>query len=121
MRLTYSVVHEYSIALSLVRMIEERAPKPGASRAVRVELTIGEQSGVEVELLQTAWNSAPIGTLCENAELVIRTVEAEWGCALCGRPIDSRAVKRCPECDVAARLRGGDELVLDRVEFEVDS
>jgi Zn finger protein HypA/HybF involved in hydrogenase expression len=40
-------LHEYSIALSLLRMIEERVPKAGASRAVRVELRIGEQSGVE--------------------------------------------------------------------------
>ena len=114
-------MHEYSIALSLLRMIEERAPKPGASRALRVELTIGEQAGVEIDLLETAWNSARIGTLCNGSKLAIQRVAALWACALCGREIDSRAIKRCPDCDVAARLRGGDELVLDRVEFEVDS
>jgi len=114
-------LHEYSIALSLLRMIEERAPKPGASRALRIELTIGVASGVEIELLETAWNSARIGTLCAASDLTIERVPAQWGCALCGRAIESRAIKRCPDCDVAARLRGGDELVLDRVEFEVDS
>ena len=117
----WAPLHEYSIALSLLRMIKERAPKPGGSRALRVELTIGEQAGVEIELLETAWNNARIGTLCDSAALTIQRVPAQWGCALCGRAIESRAIKRCPDCDVAARLRGGDELVLDRVEFEVDS
>lgn len=121
MRLTYTPLHEYSIALSLLRMIEERVPKAGASRAVRVELRIGEQSGVEIELLETAWNQARIGTLCNGSQLLIERVPAQWACALCGCAIDNRAIKRCPDCDVAACLRGGDELVLDRVEFEVDS
>ena len=60
----------------LVRMIEERAPKPGASRARRVELRIGEQSGVEIDLLETAWKQARIGTLCADSELTIDRVEA---------------------------------------------
>ena len=114
-------MHEYSIALSLLRMIKERAPKPGASRALRIELTIGEQAGVEIDLLETAWKQARIGTLCANSDLVIERVPAQWACALCGRAIDNRDIKHCPDCDVAARLRGGNELVLDRVEFEVDS
>jgi hydrogenase nickel insertion protein HypA len=114
-------LHEYSIALSLLRMIEERAPKPGKSRAVRVELRIGEQSGVEIELLETAWKQAKVGTLCAESALAIERIEAVWACALCGRAIGNREIKRCPDCDVAARLRGGDELVLDRVEFEIES
>ena len=112
-------MHEYSIATSLLGMVErEAAPHPEA-RVLRVHLRIGAQAGVEVDLLRTAWENVRRDGRCAAAELVIAQPPVRWVCALCARPVPEGGPLRCPDCDVAARLEGGDELLLERVELEL--
>ena len=111
-------MHEYSIASSLLRMVEERARAASARRVVGVHVRIGASAGVEVDLLRTAWDVVRETALTRDAVLVVEEVPARWVCALCAAPIAAGAVLRCPQCDVAARLDGGDDLMLDRIELE---
>jgi hydrogenase nickel incorporation protein HypA/HybF len=112
-------MHEYSIASSLLRMAEEHAAKRGADRVTAVELRIGELSGVEVELLETAWSLVRERSLCEGVELTIARIEALWTCRSCSGPIERGGLLACTACGGPARLATGDELVLDRIEMEV--
>lgn len=111
-------MHEYSIAASLLRMVEGRARAAGAGRVVNVRVRVGAGAGVELDLLRTAWEFVRATRLCRDADLVVEAVPARWVCALCGGPIEAGAALRCLRCDVAARLAAGDELVLDRIEIE---
>jgi hydrogenase nickel incorporation protein HypA/HybF len=113
-------MHEYSIVSALVDQVEvARAGAPPAARVQRVHVAIGELAGVEIELLRTAFLTFRERTVCEAAALEIRAVAAEWRCLGCGRPIERGAILRCPDCGRPARLRCGDEIILERIELEV--
>jgi len=118
---TYAgAMHEYSVAASLLRMAEEKAREAGARRVTRVEVRIGQSAGVDADLLRTAWDVVRGTPMCRDASLDIAPVPVRWVCALCRRPLAPGEVLRCPDCDVAAELDGGDELTLERIELERD-
>jgi len=111
-------MHEYSVAMALLRMVEGRAREAGATRVLRVEIRMGASAGVELELLRTAWSGVRAEGLCAEAALVVNCVPVHWVCALCRTPLGDGEPLRCAECDVAAVLEGGDELLLERIELE---
>jgi hydrogenase nickel incorporation protein HypA/HybF len=112
-------VHEYSIVQALVEQVEQEARARCALRVDRVSVRIGELAGVEIELLQTAYQTFRERTICEHAPLEIRLVPAQWVCRTCGAAIDRGAVLRCALCDGAATLQQGDEILLDQIDMEV--
>jgi hydrogenase nickel incorporation protein HypA/HybF len=112
-------MHEYSIVAALVdRVRHEVAGHPGAT-ARRVRVAIGEFAGVEIELLQRAYDLFREGTACERAELVVDPIAARWSCTRCDRAIASGGVLRCPDCGAPARLGAGGDIILERIEMEV--
>ncbi len=113
-------MHEYSIVRALVKRVEEEARARGAAAVGRVSVRIGELSGVEVELLQTAYLTCRERTLCERAPLDVQVVPAEWICRSCRSTIAPGAALRCGACGGAAELRAGDEILLERIVMEVD-
>lgn len=112
-------MHEYSIVEALIGRVEELAAQHRARHVRRVLVSIGELSGVERDLLETAYATFRERTVCERADLAIRPVPARWECTGCGQPIARGQLLSCPRCGVPARLAAGDEIVLDRVEMEV--
>ncbi|HKI85623.1 MAG TPA: hydrogenase maturation nickel metallochaperone HypA [Thermoanaerobaculia bacterium] len=112
-------MHEYSLVQSLIELAEHQARDHGASRIDRLEVAIGELSGVETELLARAYDTFRDRTLCSGAELVIHPVAARWACPGCGRTSDRGAALLCPDCDLPLRLEKGEEIVLERIELEV--
>jgi hydrogenase nickel incorporation protein HypA/HybF len=110
-------MHEYSIVSALVDRIQREVDaRPGAI-VRRLHVRIGELAGVEIPLLRTAFETFRERTVCGAAELAIAAVPAVWRCAHCDRELPPGAVLRC--CDLPARLAGGDEIFLDRIEMEV--
>jgi hydrogenase nickel incorporation protein HypA/HybF len=112
-------MHEYSIIQALMGRVEAEARAHGASSVVRLEVRIGELSGVEPELLSSAYSMWRVGTICAAARLEIQRVPAAWSCPECQEPIPKGETLRCARCEVPARLRQGDEIFLDRIEMEV--
>jgi hydrogenase nickel incorporation protein HypA/HybF len=111
-------VHEYSIVQALLERVDREVTARHASRVHRVRLSIGEQSGVEIELLRTAFDTIRYGTPCHDAVLEIREVDARWECRACGAPIARGRALRCDDCGQPARLASGDEIMLDQIEME---
>ena len=112
-------MHEYSLVQSLMERIQQEA---GARRAVavhRVRLKIGELSGVEAGLLESAFDIVREGTICAQASLEIIRVPARWECSGCRAPIAAGAVLQCGACGAPARLASGDDILLDQLELEV--
>jgi hydrogenase nickel incorporation protein HypA/HybF len=113
-------VHEYSLVEALVRRVEEEARKRQALAVHGLSVRVGELSGVDAELFQTAYETFREGTICERTPLTVRKVAASWSCPRCLRPILRGEVLRCPDCKEPARLDdGGDALTLDGIEMEV--
>jgi hydrogenase nickel incorporation protein HypA/HybF len=112
-------MHEYSIVQALIERVDAEARARGASAVHRLSIRIGELSGVEVDLLTTAYATFRDRTICERADLGVRRIPARWECPECGRAIGQGDLLRCPICDAPARLAEGDEIVLDQIEMEV--
>ena len=112
-------MHEYSIVQALVERVDAEARARRATAVHRLCVRIGELSGVEVDLLTTAYETFRERTICERAELDLQLVPARWECPACRSAIASGDVLTCPSCAMAARLVQGDEIMLDRIEMEV--
>ena len=114
-------MHEYSLVQSLVDRVEAEAAKRRAVAVHRLRVRVGELSGVDPELLETAYLTFREGTICAKAELTLERVAATWSCPRCGARIRKGAALTCAACGVPARLDdGGDALTLNGIEMEVD-
>jgi hydrogenase nickel incorporation protein HypA/HybF len=112
-------MHEYSVVSALVDRVEQEARARHAVAVHRLSVRIGELSGIEPQLLASAFELCREGTVCARAELRITRSAVCWECPQCGTTIEAGAVLRCPDCARPARMRSGDEIMLDQIEMEV--
>jgi hydrogenase nickel incorporation protein HypA/HybF len=112
-------MHEYSLMTALMDRVEAEAAAHRALAVHRVRVRIGELSGVEPELLESAFAIVRAGTICEAAALDIERVAARWVCSACRRPLPAGERLQCPACGAPAALAAGDEILLGQIELEV--
>jgi hydrogenase nickel incorporation protein HypA/HybF len=112
-------MHEYSIVQSLYDAVAVQARTNNAKSVHSLRVRIGEMSGVDPGLLETAWKTFRVKTLCEDAALDVEIVAAEWQCTRCGAPVARGGVLACAICGAPAKLKQGDEILLDRIVMEV--
>ena len=118
-------MHEYSIVQSLVDAVERsvgdrQSCLSGQTRlsVLQVSVRIGELSGVDTELLATAFEVFRAGTICERATMTIDRPPVRWACPKCDAEIPRGQPLRCGACDEPAHLTSGDEIILQRIEME---
>ena len=92
-------MHELSIALSLLDLVEEEAARHGGP-VVAVHLRLGPLSGVVREALVSAYELAREGTAAAEAELVVEEVTVLVSCPACRaeRTPASAWELCCPDC-----------------------
>lgn len=112
-------MHEYSIVQALYDNVVSHAAARGATTVHEIRVRIGALSGVDPELLETAWRTFKIHTICEDAQMDLQVVPAAWDCRDCGRPAPAAGIRRCAICQGALTLVQGDEIVLDRIVMEM--
>ncbi len=112
-------MHELSICTALMQQVERIAREHRAGSVDRIVLQVGPLSGVEAPLLKRAWPLVSIGTLAEEAELVIETAAVTVRCTQC-EAVSEVAPNRllCAACgDFRTRLVSGDEMLLANMEL----
>ncbi len=112
-------MHEYSLVLSLIERVEQEIRNHSASAALSVKVSVGELSGVEADLLSSAFEVAREGTLLSATKLRVTRVAARWLCSNCGCNVDSTRSLVCGDCASPARLAEGGDILLESVELEV--
>jgi len=113
-------MHELSIVLSLLDLVEEEAGRRGG-RVTAVHLRLGPLSGVVPDALVAAFELAREGTPQEQANLVIEEVPVVVSCPQCAAPkmLASAWVLCCPTCgSPTPEILSGREL--DLVALEID-
>ncbi len=113
-------MHELSVCLELLDQIAVIAAERRASSVSRIVLKIGPLSGIEEQLLRSAYPIAAGGTVAEHAELRIERTAIVLHCERCRRESRARANRLCcAHCgDYRTRLISGDEMILQRLELE---
>jgi len=114
-------MHELSIALSILDLVEEEAERRGPGNVVAVHLKLGPLSGVMKEALASAYDLARESSAVPLANLVIEETSITVFCPTCGeeRNVLSPQQMRCSECGtVSGDVIHGRELEVVALEIE---
>jgi len=115
-------MHELSLCQDLIGQVESLARQHRARSVACVRVQIGQLAGVEPLLLESAFSIARVGTVAEEAELITELVPPAVSCLACGAESEvGPSNLRCPACgSEETRVVRGEELILARVELEVE-
>ncbi len=113
-------MHEYSIVQSLLESCEDYARQNDAKKVVKVVVKIGVLSGVEPDLLQTAFDTFKEKTVCNDAKFIINVQQIEILCNSCSaKSILQKHEFSCPKCQsVDLKVTDGEDMYLMSLEFE---
>ena len=94
-------MHELSIAVSILDLVEEAAQERGEGRVAAIHLKLGPLSGVVKQALLSAFDRAREGTQLADCKLIIEETPLVGFCPVCGmdREISSVQYLCCPVCD----------------------
>jgi len=114
-------MHELSIAMSIVEMVEEESARRGGLQVAAVHLRIGQLAGVVKEALVSSYEMACADTPLEGSQLVVEEVPVVMYCPSCDarQPVLASEWFNCPECGASVtEIVQGKELEV--VSLEVD-
>lgn len=114
-------MHEASIAISLLETVSDLCRQEGYNSIESVRLKLGKASGILPDALLFAFDVAKVGTIANEAELVIEYVLLGGMCCDCGCQFESaeRFIFSCPACkSPAIKITRGDEMQI--IDMEVN-
>lgn len=113
-------MHEYSIVQSLLDSCEENARENSATKVTKVLVKIGVMSGVEPELLRTAFDTFKESTMCEEAEFIINHQKVIIKCHSCLSESTLEKLEYCcPKCQsTELDIIDGEDMYLMQLELE---
>ncbi len=92
-------MHEFSIALNIIDIVSEHAQKEKSGKVLEVELEIGDLSGVVIDALEFAMESAVKNSIMEGAKVNIHRINGKARCVECSHEyaVDNN-YEPCPKC-----------------------
>lgn len=113
-------MHEYSVVQALLEQCETHAKANDATQILEVTVKIGVQSGIEVHLFETAFETFKEKTICDRAKLVIQHQPLLIYCAKCDKEYTLKKIKYvCPKCDnLLIKVLDGEDMYLMRLEMQ---
>jgi hydrogenase nickel incorporation protein HypA/HybF len=113
-------MHEYSIVQSLLDSCEDNAKVNDATKVTKVVIKIGVMSGVEPDLLQTAFDTFKESTICEDCELIINIQPIVIECNDCKKESTLKKNEyHCSYCQsINIKVLDGEEMYLMQLELE---
>ena len=113
-------MHELSISQSMVDLVNEQAREAGASEVKKINLVIGEMSGVVEECVRFYFDFISKGTVSEGAALSFKMIPTTARCRNCGKEFELKDLDwTCPECHGnSLEIIAGKELFVESIEVE---
>ena len=114
-------MHELGIMTGVMEAVEKSAVQAGATKVLKVTLSIGEMTEAIEDSLRFAFEVLTEGTMSEGAELEINMVTPRSLCLDCGAEYEhDRFHMVCPECGgYNTKLLAGRELQIDSIEVDL--
>lgn len=115
-------MHELSIAMQIVEILEEEVKKHDAQRVSAVHLDIGTLSGVEPDALKFAMEEAVRNSVAAHAELFYHIIEAVAVCEDCCHEFKTDDYfKVCPYCNsLNTSFLKGKELKIKSIDIQTN-
>ena len=113
-------MHELAVTQSMLDLVLSEAKRAGAAKVERINLVIGQMSGVVGESVEFYFRLLSEGTIADGAALCFTNTQTQARCRDCGTIF---AVEEsqwlCPGCrSVSLEITGGNELAVESIEVE---
>ena len=113
-------MHEFSITESVLSLALEKASEANAKKIIRINMVVGELSGVVGECVQFYFSNISKDTIASGAELCFETKPTRVRCSKCQTvfaPKDGNWA--CPDCqETGIEIVSGRECYLESIEVE---
>ncbi len=112
-------MHEFSVALGIVKIAEKETKKANKSKVDLIELEIGSLAGIEINALNYAWDIAVKDSVLEHSEKRIINQDAKANCIDCNHKfILENIYDVCPICESYKKeIIKGKELLVTSLEL----
>jgi hydrogenase nickel incorporation protein HypA/HybF len=113
-----SLMHEMSIAQSIVEVVEKELASHGVEQLKAVNIAVGKWAAVVPEQLAFCFSIITMETSLAGATLNIREVPLGYTCSACGAEFTAGEMSIiCPECgSTNIGLTSGRELTIESIE-----
>ena len=104
-------MHELSLAMEVVEMSQREADKNGVSIIHEILIEVGDLSGIEADIFQSALEMVVKDTLLENSIVRIIRTPGKGKCSSCNVEFEMKnRLDLCPDCgSIASEVNGGQE------------
>lgn len=113
-------MHELAITQSMLDLVLRQAEEAEAKEVRRINLVIGEMSGVVGECVQFYFDFISKETMAKGAALSIRVIPTTAKCRDCGKLFEPEELDwTCPYCgNSKVEIVAGKELYVESIEVE---
>ena len=113
-------MHELAITQNMFDLIIEEARKAEAKKVGKINMVIGEMTGVVADSVQFYFNFISQGTIAEGATLAFTMVPLKVQCQRCGKAFEVKEFEwTCPSCQSnSLEIIAGKELSVESIEVE---
>ena len=116
-------MHEIGITRDMFNLVLKEAEKAGARRVDKIDLVIGEMTGVMEDSVKFYFDLLSKGTIVEGAEVSIRMIPPMVLCQNCNKTskLERKTYWTCPHCeDNSMQIIAGRELMVKSIGVETD-
>jgi len=113
-------MHELAITQSMLDLVLEQAKKAEAKEVGKINLVIGEMTGVVEQCIQFYFNLLSQETIAEGAALHFTIVPTRARCRVCDKPFELKEFDwSCPYCQGnSMEIISGKELFVESIEVK---
>jgi hydrogenase nickel incorporation protein HypA/HybF len=113
-------MHEYSITESMLSLALEKANEAKAAKITRINLVVGELSGVVGDCVQFYFDAISKNTIADGAVLSFETKPISLHCRQCDKVFSPGDHDwSCPEChEAGVEIVSGRECYMESIEVE---
>ncbi len=115
-----TAMHELAVTQGMLSIALEHAAKAGAKRITRINLLLGEMSGIVDDSVQFYFDFVSKGTAAEGAILSFERVAACFRCRACQTTFSPGDREwTCPQCgELSLEIVAGREFYVDSIEVD---
>jgi hydrogenase nickel incorporation protein HypA/HybF len=113
-------MHELAITQSMFEIVLKQAEKSKAKKVTKINLVIGEMTGVVADCVQFYVDIISKGTIAEGVTVSVEPVPATAKCRSCGKTFTVKEMEwTCPYCGaISLDVTGGKELFVESIEVD---
>jgi hydrogenase nickel incorporation protein HypA/HybF len=113
-------MHELAITQSMFDIVLKQAEQVKAKKVTKINLVIGEMTGVVSDCIQFYMDFMSKGTVAEGVAVSVTSVPSTAKCLTCSRTFIVKELEWiCPHCSgVSLEITGGKELFVESIEVD---